>query len=124
MTEEEYHCLICDYPVEPMDIPLCKTHADWFNLEKLWKMHDNNEIDALDFEYMNVMARFVKPQYFENFVVWIVSKIEQNDERLERLRQLRTLSEKAKDKNNLTELGKGYLEGLQESITIMEEGHL
>jgi hypothetical protein len=57
-----------------MDLPLCKEHQQWFDLEKLWKMHDNNEIDALDFEYDNVKARFVKPEYYEKFVLWIIGK--------------------------------------------------
>jgi len=31
------------------DIQLCDNCVDKFDLDKLWKMHDNNEIDALDF---------------------------------------------------------------------------
>ena len=31
------------------DIELCDNCLDKFDLERLWKLHDKNELDALDF---------------------------------------------------------------------------
>ncbi len=43
-------CLECDKEFScERDIQLCDDCIDEFDLDKLWKMHDNNEIDALDF---------------------------------------------------------------------------
>ena len=35
---------ICD-----RDIQLCDNCVEKFNLDKLWKLHDSNKLDALDF---------------------------------------------------------------------------
>jgi hypothetical protein len=41
------------------DIQLCDNCLDKFDLEKLWKMHDNNKLDALDFnENCNLRNKF------------------------------------------------------------------
>lgn len=51
--ENEYNeaeCLECGgLFIQETDIQLCWTCAVKFDLKRLWKMHDNNELDALDF---------------------------------------------------------------------------
>jgi hypothetical protein len=64
--EDEYCCLICEKETESMDIPLCEEHKKWFDLDKLWKMHDNNELDALDFiEDDTMKLHFCKQEYHD-----------------------------------------------------------
>ena len=56
------NCLECKKPFDcQTDIWLCDDCQDKFDLDKLWEMHDKNEIDALDFnERDSVMERFRK----------------------------------------------------------------
>ena len=43
-------CLDCLKPMKiETDIQLCQACMKAYDTEKLWKMHDNNELDALDF---------------------------------------------------------------------------
>ena len=43
-------CLDCMKKMEiETDIQLCQTCMKNYDVELLWKCHDNNEIDALDF---------------------------------------------------------------------------
>lgn len=43
-------CLECNKKfIQERDIQLCDNCVDKFDLDRLWKMHDNNELDALDF---------------------------------------------------------------------------
>ena len=43
-------CLECGKEFEQeRDIQLCDNCIGRFDMEKLWKMHDNNKLDALDF---------------------------------------------------------------------------
>ena len=43
-------CLECKKEFEQeRDIQLCDNCIDKFDLERLWKEHDENKIDALDF---------------------------------------------------------------------------
>lgn len=45
-------CLECKKPIPPhaeVDLQLCQECMALFDTDKLWKQHDNNEIDALDF---------------------------------------------------------------------------
>lgn len=44
------NCIECGRTFEQQtDLELCEDCEEKFDLEKLWKMHDNNELDALDF---------------------------------------------------------------------------
>lgn len=43
-------CLDCLEEMEyETDIQLCQECMKNYNVDKLWQMHDNNELDALDF---------------------------------------------------------------------------
>jgi hypothetical protein len=43
-------CLECKKPfIQERDIQLCDRCVKLFDLDRLWKMHDSNKIDALDF---------------------------------------------------------------------------
>lgn len=56
------NCLECKKPFDcQTDIWLCDGCQDKFDLDRLWKMHDKNEIDALDFnENESVREKFRK----------------------------------------------------------------
>ena len=44
------YCLECKKSFrQDHDIQLCDKCIDKFNLDKLWKLHDENKLDALDF---------------------------------------------------------------------------
>lgn len=44
------YCLECRKEIEiETDIQLCQDCMEKYDTDKLWEMHDNNEIDALDF---------------------------------------------------------------------------
>lgn len=44
------NCLECKNAFEQeRDIQLCDNCVDLFDLDRLWKLHDNNKLDALDF---------------------------------------------------------------------------
>lgn len=60
MNEKDCFCLECKKHFHlDRDIELCDNCIDKFDLEKLWKMHDNNELDALDFnESKKLRERF------------------------------------------------------------------
>jgi len=50
--QPDEYCLECDAPLyldECGDIFLCELCKEKYNLERLWKDHDANKIDALDF---------------------------------------------------------------------------
>ena len=55
-------CLECGKEFEQeRDLQICDKCIDKFDTEKLWEMHDNNELDALDFnENANMRERFRK----------------------------------------------------------------
>lgn len=43
-------CLECNKDfIQERDIQLCDYCINKFDLDKLWKLHDNNKLDALDF---------------------------------------------------------------------------
>jgi hypothetical protein len=62
MSNEETICLDCNNIIEvEVDIQLCDECMKTYDTDKLWKMHDNNEIDALDFnENKNMRKKFKK----------------------------------------------------------------
>jgi len=46
------NCLECKKEIsehEKVDLQLCQKCMNLFDTDKLWQQHDNNEIDALDF---------------------------------------------------------------------------
>jgi hypothetical protein len=50
LNDELCSCLECEkFFYQERDIELCDNCIDKFDLNKLWKMHDKNELDALDF---------------------------------------------------------------------------
>lgn len=50
LNDELCSCLECRvFFYQNRDIELCDKCIDLFDLDKLWQMHDNNELDALDF---------------------------------------------------------------------------
>lgn len=53
-------CLECKNPCEyETDIDLCESCMKKFDMDRLWKMHDNRELDALDFnESASMRERF------------------------------------------------------------------
>jgi len=53
-------CLECGKGfIQERDIQLCDVCVDFFDMEKLWDMHDRNELDALDFnENKSMRERF------------------------------------------------------------------
>lgn len=54
--EEMSLCLDCLEEMEiETDIQLCEKCMANYDTDKLWAMHDNNEIDALDFNESNKM---------------------------------------------------------------------
>ncbi len=55
-------CLECGKEFkQERDIQLCDNCVDKFDLDTLWKKHDNNELDALDFnENKNMREKFRK----------------------------------------------------------------
>ena len=49
-------CVECDQEFNcDRDIQLCDDCIELFDLDKLWKQHDNNELDALDFNESETM---------------------------------------------------------------------
>jgi hypothetical protein len=54
-------CLECKKSfIQERDIQLCDKCVKLFDLDRLWKMHDRNKIDALDFnesEYIREVFR-------------------------------------------------------------------
>ncbi len=60
MEDNEATCLECKNKfLQERDIQLCDVCVDKFDLDKLWKLHDNNKIDALDFnEQASVREKF------------------------------------------------------------------
>ncbi len=62
MKENEIMCSNCDKVFElETDLWLCESCIEKFDLEKLWKQHDNNQIDALKFnESLNIREMFRK----------------------------------------------------------------
>jgi predicted amidophosphoribosyltransferase len=49
-------CLECKKEFEDnLDIQLCDDCMKKFEVERLWQMHDNGELDALDFNESKVM---------------------------------------------------------------------
>lgn len=61
----DYHlanCLECGKEFyQEADIQLCSNCVDLFDLDRLWKLHDNNQLDALDFnESKSMRERFRK----------------------------------------------------------------
>ena len=68
MDEEKSKCLECGkWEYIDRDIQLCMGCIDYFDLDELWRLHDNNEIDALDFnERKSVRERFRINQQGEN----------------------------------------------------------
>ena len=54
--ENEMMCLECDEVFElETDLWLCDKCIGKFDLKELWKLHDNNEIDALNFNESMVL---------------------------------------------------------------------
>ena len=53
-------CLECGKQfIQDRDIQLCDNCVDKFDLDKLWKLHDANKLDALDFnENKSMRERF------------------------------------------------------------------
>lgn len=50
LNDELSKCLGCGESFhQERDIQLCDKCVDKFDLEKLWRLHDRNELDALDF---------------------------------------------------------------------------
>lgn len=50
LNDELSKCLECNsWFLQDRDIQLCDNCVGKFDLDKLWKMHDNNLLDALDF---------------------------------------------------------------------------
>jgi len=48
--KEMANCVNCDTDFEcDTDIQLCHKCMDYYDTDKLWELHDNNELDALDF---------------------------------------------------------------------------
>lgn len=49
-SQNKSKCVNCHKNIEQeRDIQICDNCQNKYNLEKLWKDHDNNKIDALDF---------------------------------------------------------------------------
>ena len=47
---DKSRCLECEqFFFQERDIELCDNCIDKFDLDKLWELHDNNELDALNF---------------------------------------------------------------------------
>ena len=63
--KKEYKNSLCLDCLEEMeietDIQLCQTCMKNYDTDKLWSMHDNNEIDALDFNE--------SPQFRQKFAI-------------------------------------------------------
>lgn len=56
MTENTATCLECGRRFEQdRDIQLCDKCVDKFDLDKLWRLHDKNQLDALDFNESKAM---------------------------------------------------------------------
>ena len=55
-------CLDCDEKMEiETDIQLCQKCMKHYNVDKLWKLHDEGKVDALDFnENYQFKASFLK----------------------------------------------------------------
>jgi len=50
MNNNKAICLECRKSFyQERDIQLCDKCIDLFDLDKLWKLHDDNKLDALDF---------------------------------------------------------------------------
>ena len=50
MKDNEAICMECFKSfIQERDIQLCDKCVKKFDLDKLWKLHDKNELDALDF---------------------------------------------------------------------------
>ena len=50
LNDELSRCLECrEFFRQERDTQLCDNCCKKFDLDKLWKLHDNNELDALDF---------------------------------------------------------------------------
>ena len=53
-------CLDCEKEIEPeaeVDIQLCEKCMENYDVDRLWKMHDNKELDALDFNESEEMRK-------------------------------------------------------------------
>jgi len=61
--EDAGYCLECGKKKEyETDIELCEACMDKFDVDLLWKRHDNKELDALDFnESPQMREMFRKP---------------------------------------------------------------
>lgn len=57
---EVSRCIECKKTfLQERDIQLCDNCVGKFNLDKLWKMHDNNKLDVLDFnELRSLLEKF------------------------------------------------------------------
>jgi hypothetical protein len=54
--EEDRCCVNCEEVFyADRDICLCDSCCDLFDLDKLWKLHDKNKLDALDFNELKSM---------------------------------------------------------------------
>ena len=60
MSNRTATCLECNERFEQhRDIQLCDRCIELFDLSELWKLHDNNKLDALDFnENSKLRERF------------------------------------------------------------------
>lgn len=60
LNDELSRCLECEvWFKQDRDIQLCDKCVDKFDLDKLWKLHDTNQLDALDFnENKSIRERF------------------------------------------------------------------
>ncbi len=58
--ENKAVCLECNQNfIQDRDIQLCDNCVGKFDLDELWKLHDSNKIDALDFnERKSIRERF------------------------------------------------------------------
>ncbi len=50
-----YMCLDCNNFAGETDIRLCADCMQHYNVEKLWQLHDANELEALDFNESQAM---------------------------------------------------------------------
>jgi len=63
LLDYDFHgyCLECDKAKEyETDIQLCENCMLNYDMDKLWKMHDNKELDALDFNENPQLREFFR----------------------------------------------------------------
>ena len=78
LSDELCRCLECGKLFyQETDIELCNKCVDKFNLDKLWEMHDNNKIDALNFnENKKIREKFrIKCKNWKKLILKIKKSI-------------------------------------------------